>query len=69
MVKAIAEKHGFRATFMPKPFPHLTGNGCHTHLSIWDLEGNTNLFDDAKGELGLSSLAYQFIGGVLHSAE
>ncbi|MFN5836458.1 MAG: hypothetical protein ACK47J_07005, partial [Pseudanabaena sp.] len=43
MVKAIAEKHGFRATFMPKPFPHLTGNGCHTHLSIWDLEGNTNL--------------------------
>jgi glutamine synthetase len=69
IVKAIAEKHGFRATFMPKPFPHLTGNGCHTHLSIWDLEGNTNLFDDAKGELGLSSLAYQFIGGVLHSAE
>nr|WP_286390089.1 hypothetical protein [Pseudanabaena mucicola] len=69
MVKAIAEKHGFRATFMPKPFPHLTGNGCHTHLSIWDLEGNTNLFDDAKGGLGLSSLAYQFIGGVLHSAE
>lgn len=69
MVKAIAEKHGFRATFMPKPFPHLTGNGCHTHLSVWDLEGNTNLFDDPAGELGLSSLAYQFIGGVLHSAE
>ncbi|MGB2924351.1 MAG: type III glutamate--ammonia ligase, partial [Limnothrix sp.] len=36
MVKAIAEKHGFRATFMPKPFTHLTGNGCHTHLSVWD---------------------------------
>ncbi|MEB3311102.1 MAG: type III glutamate--ammonia ligase [Snowella sp.] len=69
MVKAIAEKHGFRATFMPKPFPHLTGNGCHTHLSVWDLEGNTNLFDNAQGELGLSKLAYQFIGGVLHSAE
>jgi glutamine synthetase len=69
MVKAIAEKHGLRATFMPKPFPHLTGNGCHTHLSIWDLAGNTNLFHDAQGELGLSSLAYQFIAGVLHSAE
>ena len=69
MVKAIAEKNGMRATFMPKPFPHLTGNGCHTHLSIWDLAGNNNLFQDGKGELGLSSLAYQFIAGVLHSTE
>ena len=67
MVKAIAEKHGYRATFMPKPFAHLTGNGCHMHLSVWDLAGNTNLFHDPEGELGLSSLAYQFIGGVLHS--
>ncbi|MBD1913743.1 MULTISPECIES: type III glutamate--ammonia ligase [unclassified Leptolyngbya] len=69
MVKAIAEKHGLRATFMPKPFVHLTGNGCHTHISAWDLEGKENLFFDPQGELGLSSLAYQFIGGVLHSAE
>ncbi|NJN62158.1 MAG: type III glutamate--ammonia ligase [Coleofasciculaceae cyanobacterium RL_1_1] len=69
MVKAIAEKHGYRATFMPKPFPHLTGNGCHTHLSVWDLAGTTNLFHDPAGELGLADLAYQFIGGVLHSAE
>ena len=69
MVKAIAEKHGMRATFMPKPFSHLTGNGCHTHLSVWDLAGNNNLFEDTQGELGLSSLAYQFIGGVLHSTD
>lgn len=69
MVKAIAEKHGLRATFMPKPFAELTGNGCHTHLSVWDLEGKTNLFHDPEGELGLSSLGYHFIGGVLHSAE
>lgn len=69
MVKSIAEKHGLRATFMPKPFPHLTGNGCHTHLSVWDNAGTTNLFHDPEGELGLSSLAYQFIGGVLHSAQ
>ncbi len=68
MVKAIAEKHNFRATFMPKPFPHLTGNGCHTHLSIWDLEGANNLFADPEGKLELSDLAYQFIAGVLHSA-
>jgi len=69
MVKAIAEKHGLRATFMPKPFAHLTGNGCHTHISVWDAAGNVNLFHDPQGELGLSSLGYQFIGGVLHSAE
>jgi glutamine synthetase type III len=69
MVKAIAEKHGLRATFMPKPFAHLTGNGCHTHLSVWDSEGTTNLFHDPEGELGLSSLGYHFMGGVLHSAE
>jgi glutamine synthetase type III len=69
MVKSIAEKHGYRATFMPKPFLKLTGNGCHTHLSVWNLEGSQNLFDDVQGELGLSLLAYQFIGGVLHSAQ
>ena len=54
MVKALAEKHGLRATFMPKPFIHLTGNGCHAHVSVWDKGGKTNLFHDAKGELGLS---------------
>lgn len=69
MVKAIAEKHGLRATFMPKPFAHLTGNGCHTHLSIWDSSDKENLFYDPQGELGLSQLGYQFIAGVLNSAE
>lgn len=69
MVKAIAEKHSLRATFMPKPFAHLTGNGCHTHLSVWDNAGAVNLFHDAEGTMGLSTLAYQFIGGVLHNAE
>jgi len=69
MVKTIAEKHGLRATFMPKPFRHLTGNGCHTHLSVWDAAGSVNLFYDEQGELGLSPLTYQFIAGVLHSTE
>ena len=69
MVKAIAEKHGLRATFMPKPFINLTGNGCHAHVSVWDKSGKTNLFHDPKGELGLSKLAYSFLGGVIHNAE
>ncbi|MBM3532021.1 MAG: type III glutamate--ammonia ligase [Alphaproteobacteria bacterium] len=67
MVKTIAEKHGLRATFMPKPFLNLTGSGCHAHVSLW--KGRKNLFEDPKGELGLSALAYQFIGGIVHNAE
>jgi glutamate---methylamine ligase len=67
MAKSVAEKHGLRATFMPKPFIDLTGSGCHTHISVWD--GDTNLFEDASGELGLSKVGYQFIGGIIHSAD
>jgi len=68
MVKSIAEKHGMRATFMPKPFNNLTGSGCHVHASLWS-NGNENVFADASDELGLSRTAYQFIGGLIHSAE
>jgi glutamine synthetase type III len=67
MAKSIAEKHRMRATFMPKPFSHLTGNGCHVHVSLWD--GDRNLFEDDKGELGVSALGYHFIGGIIHSAD
>ena len=69
MVKAIAEKHGLRATFMPKPFANLTGNGCHAHVSVWDKTGKKNLFHSARDSLGLSRLAYHFLGGILHNAD
>jgi glutamine synthetase type III len=69
MAKSIAEKHGMRATFMPKPFSNLTGNGCHAHVSFWDKTGNKNLFSDPKGELGLSKLGYSVLGGIMHSAD
>ncbi|HEY4311314.1 MAG TPA: type III glutamate--ammonia ligase [Pirellulales bacterium] len=69
MVKSLAERHGLRATFMPKPFDHLTGNGCHVHVSLWDREQGTNLFHSPQDEMGLTSLAYSFIGGLLHSAD
>jgi glutamine synthetase type III len=68
MVKSIAEKHGLRATFMPKPFSNLTGSGCHVHASLWSKDGR-NVFEDANGELGLSETAYHFIGGVMQHAE
>jgi len=67
MVKTIAEKHGLRATFMPKPFEQLTGNGCHAHISLWRFF--KNLFLDKEDKLGLSRLAYNFLGGILNSAE
>src|SRR4051812_24759920 len=69
MVKTLAEAEGLRATFMPKPFPNLSGNGCHVHVSLWDIVKNENLFRDRNGELGLSRAAYQFLAGVLHHAE
>lgn len=69
MVKTIAEKHGLRATFMPKPFSHLTGNGCHAHVSLWSTSTGANLFDDPNGELGVSALGYNFLAGILNSAD
>lgn len=67
MVKSIAEKHGLRATFMPKPVPGLTGNGTHCHMSIWSKDGKTNLMKGDQ-QLGLSELALNFIGGLLDNA-
>ena len=69
MVKSIAEKHGLRATFMPKPFSNLTGSGCHVHVSLWSTRDGSCVFEDSGDELGLAKVAYQFIGGVIHSAE
>jgi glutamine synthetase len=71
MVEAMAQERGLIATFMPKPFAHLTGNGCHMHMSLWD--GETNVLhadpkDDSRG-LGLSEKGYQFIGGLKKHAK
>ena len=67
MVKTLAEKHGLRATFMPKPFSNLTGNGCHAHVSVWN--GKINKFLDNKDKLGLSKLAYNFLGGIMNNTQ
>ncbi|MCY3984677.1 MAG: type III glutamate--ammonia ligase [Roseovarius sp.] len=77
MTKSIAEKHGFRATFMPKPVEGLTGNGAHVHISVWDAPGDdakTNMFatDSTEGsptaELGLSERGANFLGGIMKHA-
>jgi glutamine synthetase len=69
MVKTIAEQHGLWATFMPKPFENLTGNGAHYHMSLWDVRKNTNLFLNEKDKDGLSQLARWFMGGILKHAK
>jgi glutamine synthetase len=70
MVHTLAHQAGLAATFMPKPFAHLTGNGLHVHSSLWDAATDTPLFEGAEDPrgLGLSTLAYQFIGGLIEHA-
>lgn len=68
MVRTVAEEQGLTATFMPKPFSHLTGNGCHYHLSLWDAREGYNLFADSSDANGLSRMAYWFMGGILSHA-
>jgi len=67
MVKSLAEKHGLRATFMPKPFENLTGNGCHAHISLW--KDKQNKFLENSDKLGLSKTAYNFLGGIMKLAQ
>lgn len=66
--KEIANEYGMICSFMPKPFGNLPGNGMHIHMSIGD--GKKNLFhDDADPTgMGLSTLGYQFMAGVLDHA-
>lgn len=64
MVHTLAEKHGMVATFMPKPFTHLTGNGCHFHMSLWRDGDNVFLDESDPRGLGLSATAYNFVGGL-----
>jgi len=67
MAKKVAADLGLVATFMPKPFAHLTGNGAHFNMSLADIEGGDNLFktDTDRRGCGLSELGYHFIGGLI----
>lgn len=64
MVHTLAEQNGMVATFMPKPFTTLTGNGGHMHMSLWRDDENVFLDENDPRGLGLSELAYAFIGGL-----
>ena len=67
-LKAVAQRHGLYATFMPKPFYGINGSGMHTHQSLADVKTGKNLFYDPNDEYGLSDLAKYFIAGQLAHA-
>ena len=66
VVKEVAHKHGYYATFMPKPLHDQNGNGMHTHQSLF--QGDQNAFFDADDEFHLSPVAKSFIAGQLRHA-
>lgn len=69
-VKAIAQRNGLYATFMPKPLAGVNGSGMHVHQSLADLESGKNRMVDETGTspYGLSELAQQFVAGQLAHA-
>jgi glutamine synthetase len=64
-VRGIALKHGLYASFAPKPWGDQAGNGCHLHFSGWNQDRMVNRFYDAGGQYNLSTLARQFMAGIL----
>ena len=67
-LKAVAQRHGLHATFMPKPLEGINGSGMHTHQSFYHLDGGGNAFVDESDPYGLSKVARQFMAGLLHHA-
>ena len=67
VVRAVAAQHDLHATFMPKPIAEINGSGMHSHISLFDEDGNA--FADDADEFNLSETAYQFMGGVLNHAQ
>jgi len=61
------ERHDRHATFMPKPIADINGSGMHSHISLFDGDGNA--FADDSDEFNLSETAYQFMGGILNHAK
>lgn len=66
VVKEVATKYGFYATFMPKPIFGQNGSGMHTHQSLF--KGKQNAFYDANDKYYLSDVAKKYIAGILRHA-
>ncbi|HEV2238261.1 MAG TPA: type I glutamate--ammonia ligase [Ktedonobacterales bacterium] len=69
VAKAIAQRHGLWATFMPKPFYGINGSGLHVHQQLVATSDGRNVFSDAQdSRYGLTNGARQFIAGQLAHA-
>jgi glutamine synthetase len=68
VLKAVAQKNGLHATFMPKPLAGIAGSGMHVHQSLGFLDQKGNAFVDESDPYGLSKVAKQFIAGQLAHA-
>ena len=66
VVRNVAYRHGYLATFMPKPIMGRNGSGMHTHQSLF--RDGKNAFHDPKGRWELSSVALSYIAGLLKHA-
>ena len=66
VVKNVARKHGYHATFMPKPLSGINGSGMHTNLSL--SKNGKNVFFDSSSENKLSQTAHKFISGIMKHA-
>ena len=66
LVRYAAYRHGFLATFMPKPIFGQNGSGMHTHQSLF--RKGVNAFHDPKGKWELSETALAYIAGLLDHA-
>lgn len=64
-IRGVAARFGLTASLAPKPWPDQAGNGAHIHFSLWDGDGQRNLFHDPASRFGLSRTAEQFVAGVL----
>jgi glutamine synthetase len=68
-IKAIAQRHGLWATFLPKPFYGISGSGMHTHQTLVRLSDGANAFSsEADANYGLSAEGRAFIAGQLAHA-
>ena len=63
IIKEVARQMGYHASFMPKPVFGVNGSGMHCHQSLF--KGRSNAFYDAGGAYNLSSLARQYLAGLL----
>jgi glutamine synthetase len=63
----LADRHGLKVTFMPKPLFDNAGSGWHLHQFL--SKNGRNVFSDENGYAGLSDLALHYIGGILTHAD